>query len=69
MNEEICKHCKYWQNYKDRFTACISGKTSNTERNRIELRSCDFNPPPTIQSRVRIYTDEDYSCSEFLKVD
>ena len=65
--EEVCYNCKFWKSIDNRITACISDTTSNTERDRIELRVCRFNPPPTIQSRVCIYTDDHYSCSSFVK--
>jgi hypothetical protein len=65
--KEVCGNCKYWQDFSDRVVACISGAKSNTERDRIELRVCRFNPPPTVQSRVYLYTDDEYSCSAFVK--
>ena len=64
-----CETCKFWQDWSDRVIACISKQTSNYERNRIELRVCRFNPPPTVQSRVWLYTDSNYSCSAHVQAD
>lgn len=65
-----CKTCKYWQDWSDRVFACVSGVQTNFERNRVELRKCRYVPPPTIESTViGIYTDENYSCSQYSKLE
>jgi hypothetical protein len=62
-----CKECIFWQDYSDRVTACISAARSNMVRNRIELRRCSNIPPPAVADVSSIYTDEDFSCSGFIK--
>lgn len=65
MKDDVCKNCHYWQDFDNRVEACISDATSNRERNELELRPCGYSPPPTVRSRVYIYTDGDYHCSSF----
>ena len=62
MNE-TCRTCKFWQDYSDRVFANISNARSSMARNTIELRRCQYTPPPQMLDAARRYTDEDYSCS------
>lgn len=64
-----CKTCVWWQDYKIRVYACISNGHSDIVRDRIELRLCKYNLPPQIDSNPRIYTDENYCCSAYTKIE
>jgi hypothetical protein len=62
--KETCENCKYWQDFRNRVTANISGARSNSHRNKIELRPCTNIPCPTVsQVDELVYTDCDFSCS------
>lgn len=63
-----CKACDYWKDYKIRVMAVISDHPGRMSRGRIELRLCKFNPHPSLEALNSIYTDEDYSCSQFKEV-
>ena len=61
-----CENCGHWQDWRNRVYACVAGVNSNMVRNRLELRLCKFNPHPTQDSYVPIYTDKDYYCSQWI---
>lgn len=61
-----CAKCLYWEDYKDRVWAVISGKDGERNDGSIELRACKYSPSPTIgMQRHTIYTDRDFVCSEW----
>ena len=64
---EVCGNCKFWRDYNDRVYANISRTKGNTGRGTIELRVCKYNPPPTISQSSWVHTDEDYTCSGFIR--
>jgi hypothetical protein len=63
-----CGTCVWWQDYSDRVDAIISTGHSNCHRNRIELRRCRYNPPPTVESVTACWTDSEYVCGSYRKV-
>ena len=61
-----CEICEWWKDYNDRVYACIS---TDCRRNRIELRRCKYIPAPGIESHLYIYTDSNYVCSGWRKIE
>lgn len=65
-----CGKCFYWKDYNVRVYAVISGKQSERGDGTIELRQCKYAPAPsTGETRHTVYTDKEYSCSEYRNVE
>jgi len=64
-NTEKCKTCRWWQDYKDRVWANLSGMDNYPHDRGLELRACKFKPPPGVRTFEKKYTDEDYVCSAY----
>jgi len=63
--EETCANCKFWQEWEDRVYARING-TRGKRQHLLELRRCRFKPHPGLDILdYNVYTDQDFSCSEY----
>lgn len=68
--DNICKNCEYWKDFNYRVHAKLSmNYKSGFAGNYLELRVCKYSVPPALAHEHRtIYTDENFTCSEFKKV-
>ena len=64
-----CEKCFYWKDFEVRVWAVISGKRGERGDGTIELRQCKYAPAPSSgEMRHIVYTDKEYSCSEWREL-
>ena len=60
-----CKNCVWWQDYRDRVYARVSGTYGKLHPGRIELRRCKCVLNPKCDTVGSVYTDEEFVCSSW----
>ena len=71
-----CETCVHWSDWSKRVWARLSsgdfvlrtaiGEPVTVDRDAdrgVELRACQYRPPPTVQQNGVMYTDASYTCS------
>lgn len=67
MENDSCKSCQWWQDYKDRVYAVLSFAGNGPVAGSWELRACKYRPAPCVDQTFHKYTDENYLCSAYQK--
>ena len=61
-----CKTCLWWQDYTRRVYARVTVRRGDIgSQGLLELRQCRYVASPTVSDVQLVYTDEEYTCSNW----